>query len=319
MKNKGFTLVELLAVIAILAILVIMALPAVLKMYSKARIDSFSNEVNTVAKTARQQYLLDGGKVKRYTNAEGSTNKLSLTGNSKLKYYVEMNDQGKIIKLQVTNGDYQYNISDSNGINVADSEDIDIVSELLGSDILEINAYGISGTIIENYSTDSGTYNTYQEAVTAFGRPFFIKNKYIRSQGWGICTNSKFYHCSKDFFDTEAACNAELQTWDDEESTCELVDYDRTIELSVGFIKSGNVYYLSGNNGITSFENNKTILINALGSSNCVDWGYSFHCTVPEYEIIINQDGVAEVIGSGMECKVAPYGIGCEVPMYEMG
>ncbi len=153
MKNKGFTLVELLAVIAILAILVIMALPAVLKMYSKARIDSFSNEVNTVAKTARQQYLLDGGKVKRYTNAEGSTNKLSLTGNSKLKYYVEMNDQGKIIKLQVTNGDYQYNISDSNGINVADSEDVDIVSELDEKDILVINSLPTD----ESYFTYSPT------------------------------------------------------------------------------------------------------------------------------------------------------------------
>ncbi len=48
MKKRGFTLVELLAVIAILAILVIMALPAVLRMYNKARIDSFSNEVNTI-------------------------------------------------------------------------------------------------------------------------------------------------------------------------------------------------------------------------------------------------------------------------------
>ena len=38
MKKKGFTLVELLAVIAILAILVIMALPAVLSMFTKARV-----------------------------------------------------------------------------------------------------------------------------------------------------------------------------------------------------------------------------------------------------------------------------------------
>ena len=34
MKNKGFTLVELLAVIAILALLVIIALPNVLKMFN---------------------------------------------------------------------------------------------------------------------------------------------------------------------------------------------------------------------------------------------------------------------------------------------
>ena len=38
MKNKGFTLVELLAVIAILAILVIIALPNVLKMFNQRKI-----------------------------------------------------------------------------------------------------------------------------------------------------------------------------------------------------------------------------------------------------------------------------------------
>ena len=58
MKKRGFTLVELLAVIAILAILVIMALPAVLRMFEKARVDSFTNEINTIIRTTRQQYLL---------------------------------------------------------------------------------------------------------------------------------------------------------------------------------------------------------------------------------------------------------------------
>ena len=41
MKNKGFTLVELLAVIAILAILVIIALPNVLKMYNQSKKNIF--------------------------------------------------------------------------------------------------------------------------------------------------------------------------------------------------------------------------------------------------------------------------------------
>lgn len=35
MKKKGFTLVELLAVIAIIAILTLMAVPAVIKMYNE--------------------------------------------------------------------------------------------------------------------------------------------------------------------------------------------------------------------------------------------------------------------------------------------
>ena len=42
MKKKGFTLVELLAVIAILAILVIIALPNVLGMFQSAKKNTFT-------------------------------------------------------------------------------------------------------------------------------------------------------------------------------------------------------------------------------------------------------------------------------------
>jgi prepilin-type N-terminal cleavage/methylation domain-containing protein len=122
MKKKGFTLVELLAVIAILAILVIMALPAVLKMFNKARIDSFTNELNTVIKATRQQYLLDGGKTQTYTNANGSTNKLNITGNGELKYLIKVDGSGNVTRFQATSGDYCYNKSGT--IDVVNSEDI---------------------------------------------------------------------------------------------------------------------------------------------------------------------------------------------------
>ncbi len=119
MKKKGFTLVELLAVIAILAILVIMALPAVLKMFTQARVDTFNNELNTIVRTARQQYLLSGGQATTYSK---DSNPLSLTGNSELNYCITINGQGQIIELKATNGSYKY---ESNGI----------VSETSSSDI----------------------------------------------------------------------------------------------------------------------------------------------------------------------------------------
>ena len=109
MKNqKGFTLVELLAVIAILAILVIMALPAVLRMFEKARVDSFTNEINTIIRTTRQQYLLDGGVPQSFNS---SSNKLPLTGNSSLEYCVSIDGNGKITELKATNGNYKYESS----------------------------------------------------------------------------------------------------------------------------------------------------------------------------------------------------------------
>ena len=108
MKKKGFTLVELLAVIAILAILVIMALPAVLRMFNQARIDTFSNEVNTIIRTTRQQYLLGGGVPQSFNSG---SNKLPLTGNSSLEYCVSIDGNGKITELKATNGNYKYESS----------------------------------------------------------------------------------------------------------------------------------------------------------------------------------------------------------------
>ncbi len=111
MKRKGFTLVELLAVIAILAILVIIALPNVLKMYNDARKNSFLNEVNNLIGTTRQQYLFDSGASKTYSNAEGSTKTLNITGGKDLKYIIKTNSNGVVTKVQVTNGTYCYNKS----------------------------------------------------------------------------------------------------------------------------------------------------------------------------------------------------------------
>ena len=71
MNKKGFTLVELLAVIAILAILVIIALPNVLSMFNKAKKDTFASETKDMVRIAQQQYLADFGKWNYYA-AEGS-------------------------------------------------------------------------------------------------------------------------------------------------------------------------------------------------------------------------------------------------------
>ena len=59
--KKGFTLVELLAVIAILAILIIIALPNILEMFNKAKKDSFVNEVRSSFRSAQQKFISEGG------------------------------------------------------------------------------------------------------------------------------------------------------------------------------------------------------------------------------------------------------------------
>ena len=58
LNNKGFTLIELLAVIVILAIIMVVTIPTVLSSIDTARVQTFKNSANTIAKWVEDQYGL---------------------------------------------------------------------------------------------------------------------------------------------------------------------------------------------------------------------------------------------------------------------
>ena len=109
MKKKGFTLVELLAVIAILAILVIIALPNVLSMYNEARKNTFITEVRDYYRAGEQNFLLNSGNSVTYTSLTGVTGSktIEMTGNKNMQYYITFDANGKCTKLLATNGTYK--------------------------------------------------------------------------------------------------------------------------------------------------------------------------------------------------------------------
>ena len=127
MKKKGFTLVELLAVIAILAILVIIALPNVTSMFNQAKENSFTTEIKEIYKQAQQQWISDSMMSTEditYWRAGGdsastSTNKkgIDLTGRTELDYYIVINKAGKITKYYASDGSYQYMFINETGNN----------------------------------------------------------------------------------------------------------------------------------------------------------------------------------------------------------
>ena len=100
-NNKGFTLVELLAVIAILAILVIIALPNVLKMFNDAKKNSFLTEAKTVYSEAGKKYISDsitssGNNEHIYCKSKtDSLNPLSLSGRG-INYYIKTDSNGNV-------------------------------------------------------------------------------------------------------------------------------------------------------------------------------------------------------------------------------
>ena len=124
MKNKGFTLVELLAVIAILAILVIIALPNVLKMFNDAKKNSFLTETKTIYSEVSKKYIsetMKGNKL-TYISSEDDT-KLEMTGRD-LQYCVLLNTDGTIKSMKVSNGEWIAELPSGKKITDLNSSDL---------------------------------------------------------------------------------------------------------------------------------------------------------------------------------------------------
>lgn len=185
MNKKGFTLVELLAVIAILAILVIIALPAVLKMFEQAKIDTFTNEINVILRSAEQRYFFDGGSEQVYSS---ESNPLEMFGSKQINYCISIDGTGKVTELKATKGKYKY--SKEGVIHQAESVDVHKVDEteltihcgLYNAECPTITNYigeydgsshtitvsGGSGGTIE-YSEDESTWSTAKPTRTNIG------------------------------------------------------------------------------------------------------------------------------------------------------
>ena len=106
MNKKGFTLVELLAVIAILAILVIIALPNVLKLYNNAKKNTFLIEAKTIYKEASSKYITEGLKGNKVSIINSNGNKLDLNASDNIKYNIKLDSKGNVEKIKVDNGEY---------------------------------------------------------------------------------------------------------------------------------------------------------------------------------------------------------------------
>ena len=162
MKKKGFTLVELLAVIAILAILVIIALPNVMSLFNEAKQNSFKNEVREILKTAQEQWMTDSlnvtgdsGKAYARVDATKSDNvtsacvkggELKLSGRTGLRYAIVINSSGEVTDFVATDDTFVY---DSNGastpIKVEDITSVTVISDTANATGAKIEFDGTTG------------------------------------------------------------------------------------------------------------------------------------------------------------------------------
>ncbi len=177
MKKKGFTLVELLAVIAILAILVIIALPNIMELFNQSKQNSFETELKNIYKSAEQEWMKDSmfdtqNVVYARNKSANCTKELSLTGREEIEYYIEVDKAGKVIKYFATDGTYQYEYTGSGlkieeigySLQVANLQDKDILTlkcsgaEKNGIDITD--GRPLNGTNIGKDSSNNDVPNT---------------------------------------------------------------------------------------------------------------------------------------------------------------
>ena len=116
LNKKGFTLVELLAVIAILAILMLLVTPNIINMFTSGRRDAFKVDAQSIWKNAETTYLNEsvaGTAPKAFCNQKKvsaatitATGCVEMTGaSSAMAYYVDFKD-GKINNFLVANSNY---------------------------------------------------------------------------------------------------------------------------------------------------------------------------------------------------------------------
>ena len=170
MKNKkGFTLVELLAVIAILAILVIIAMPNVLGLFTKSRIRTNLIVVENYATVGEEYFTSQFGESSDFNGKINVASKLSITGKRADVEKVYVTKDGEVaVYLQIDNYCYYKPFGAEEAIYTENIELCDTDTYISGMPIVPVEngsgLYDDGDRLVykSNTSSISGSmYNTY--------------------------------------------------------------------------------------------------------------------------------------------------------------
>ena len=121
MKKKGFTLVELIAVIALLSIIMLLIVPNVANYLNNSKKTLFYDNVVNMFKSATTTFMYQDDPTN--TTFSNSGVKLDVDVESEYVYTIKVNNYGEVISIDVNNGVYSYNKSSSDineGLNKSD-------------------------------------------------------------------------------------------------------------------------------------------------------------------------------------------------------
>ncbi|MCR5483590.1 MAG: prepilin-type N-terminal cleavage/methylation domain-containing protein [Bacilli bacterium] len=164
-KNKGFTLVELLAVIVILAIIMIIAIPAVLETMQSARKKTFKEYATKVTTEGQKTYLAD-----QMISDPGSCalykikTDLGLNNTGDYNGYVVVKNLTDKQKVYVTLYNKEYMIF---GVELSNLEGAELQRYTSGDALSENNILSVANCATYTEKTDSSTYETKTETLSS--------------------------------------------------------------------------------------------------------------------------------------------------------
>ena len=161
MKRKGFTLVELLAVIVILAVILTIAVPAVKKTVDSAKKKSAENDAIMIKNIAEKYYTSNLDKDEEITGIDLSSDTLSYSGEKPTKGYLYFTEDGIAYGKMYINGYCVEVKSDGTSTSTKTNEsDCNV-------DIPQVTTY-TNGTVVY-YNPETNTKCTSSEAVSVSG------------------------------------------------------------------------------------------------------------------------------------------------------
>ena len=175
MNKRGFTLVELLAVIAILAILVAIIMPNVMKEYNKAKADVFVIDAQSFVNNAMSKFtndsMIQGGKTVYYSNIYNSDlNTRTLDIESDKNYFVEMDRNGNIKRFILYDNTFCYDVYTTYGG--------DSIGKIEGTNSINNNGEPIVKTTFDSLGVWESGNDSVNVAVSKNGNEvvsYFVK------------------------------------------------------------------------------------------------------------------------------------------------
>ena len=159
--KKGFTLVELLAVIVILAVILKISVPAVKKTVDNAKKKSAENDALMIKNIAEKYYTSNLDKDEEITGVDLSSDTLSYSGEKPTKGYLYFNEDGIAYGKMYINGYCVEIKSDGTSTSTKTNESECTI------DIPQVTTY-TNGTVVY-YNPETNTKCTSAEAVSTTG------------------------------------------------------------------------------------------------------------------------------------------------------